>query len=148
MTATILVRRLVVTSVVAAAFATTACYHAVIDTGRQPSGESIKQPWAMSFAYGLVPPPVVQTASKCPNGVAKVETQHSFLNSLVGGITFGIVTPITIEVQCAAAGGRAGRDDAAAVLDADGASPAELEKAFNQAIRKAQSEDAPVYVRF
>jgi hypothetical protein len=148
MTATVLVRKLLTASVVAAAFATTACYHAVIETGRQPSGQSIKQPWALSFVYGLVPPPVVETASKCPNGVAKVETQHSFLNSLVGGLTFGILTPMTIEVQCAAAGGRAGMADAAAVLDADGATPAELEKVFNKAIETAQNEDAPVYVRF
>ncbi|MBX6364904.1 MAG: Bor family protein [Gemmatimonadetes bacterium] len=141
-------RTLAAASIVAAVFATTACYHAVIETGRQPSGQSIKQPWAMSFVYGLVPPPVVEAASKCPNGAAKVETQHSFLNSLVGGITFGIVTPMTIQVDCAASGSRAGMADAAAVIDADGASSADLEKIFNEAIRTAQTEDAPVYVRF
>src|SRR5690606_15740127 len=53
---------------------------------------------------GLIPPPAVNTASTCPNGVAKVETQHSFLNSLVGMITFGIVTPIQITVTCASSG--------------------------------------------
>ena len=51
-----------------------------------------------------MPPQVIQTASQCPNGVARVETQHSFLNSLVAAITFSIYTPMTITVQCAAGG--------------------------------------------
>ncbi|NNK65052.1 MAG: hypothetical protein HKO98_17750, partial [Gemmatimonadetes bacterium] len=31
-----------------------------------------------------------------------VETQHSFLNGLVAGLTFGIFTPMTITVTCGA----------------------------------------------
>ena len=54
--------------------ATVGCYHATVDTGLAPSGQTIAKPWANSFVYGLVPPPVVETTSKCPNGVAKVET--------------------------------------------------------------------------
>ena len=41
----------------------------------------------------------------CTDGVSKVETQHSFLNGLVGGLTLGIYTPIDITVTCAAPGG-------------------------------------------
>ena len=82
----------------------TACYHATITTGRPVSTDSISIPWANSFVYGLVPPPIVEAAAKCPNGVARVETQHSFLNSLVGALTFGIYTPIRIDVTCAAPG--------------------------------------------
>jgi Bor protein len=89
---------------VLAAIVSTGCYHAVIETGRPASGEMIHQPWAMSFAWGLVPPPVVETASKCPNGVARVETQWSFLNGLVNAVTFGIVTPMDIMVSCASRG--------------------------------------------
>lgn len=95
-------KKLASAAALAVAIAATGCYHATIDTGLQPSGQTIKKPWATSFVYGLVPPEVVETAAKCPNGVAKVETQLSFLNQLVSALTFGIFTPMTIEVQCAA----------------------------------------------
>src|SRR5690554_3626514 len=78
------------------------CYHATVDTGRQPSGEVVRQPWAHGFVYGLVPPSTVKVAQQCPNGVARVETQLSFLNQLASTLTFGIYTPMEITVQCAA----------------------------------------------
>ena len=84
--------------------ALTACYHATIETGLAPSPQVIDKPWASGWVYGLVPPSLVETKAKCPNGVSKVETQHSFLNSLVGGLTFGIYTPIAIKVTCATGG--------------------------------------------
>ncbi|HEX9580308.1 MAG TPA: Bor family protein [Gemmatimonadales bacterium] len=82
------------------------CYHATIETGRPPSPQVVEKPWAPSFIYGIVPPAVLETASQCPNGVSKVETLHSFLNGLVAGLTFGIFTPMTLKVTCAAAGSR------------------------------------------
>jgi Bor protein len=86
---------------IAGAVALSGCYHAVIDTGRPASTDMITIKWANSFIYGLVPPPMVNSATKCPNGVSKVETQHSFLNGLVAAITWGIYTPIQIDVTCA-----------------------------------------------
>jgi len=80
------------------------CYHAIVETGRQPSGTVVENQWAHSFLYGLVPPNPVDVSSRCPSGVAKVETQHSFLNGVAALITWGIYTPMTITVQCAAAG--------------------------------------------
>lgn len=79
------------------------CYHATVETGLAPSPQTIEKPWASSFVYGLVPPSIVETAAKCPSGVAKVETQLSFLNQLVGFLTLGIYTPMDIRVTCAAA---------------------------------------------
>jgi len=61
-------------------------------------------PWAHAFIYGLVPPAITETAKKCPTGVAKVETKQSFLNGLVGAITWGIYTPMTISYTCAKSG--------------------------------------------
>jgi hypothetical protein len=43
----------------------------------------------------------VDSADDCPSGVAQVETQHSFLNGLAAAITFGIYTPLQINVTCA-----------------------------------------------
>jgi hypothetical protein len=78
-----------------------ACYHATIDTGLTPSPQTVEKPWASSFIEGLVPPSTVETQAKCPHGASKVETQHSFLNMVVGAITFGIYTPMDIKVTCA-----------------------------------------------
>jgi hypothetical protein len=77
------------------------CYHATIETGVAPSTQTVSKGWASSWIYGLVPPSTVETTSKCPFGVAKVETQHTFPNLLVGFITLGIYTPMSIVATCA-----------------------------------------------
>ncbi|MGI8510036.1 MAG: Bor/Iss family lipoprotein [Gemmatimonadaceae bacterium] len=53
----------------------------------------IDKQWAHSFIDGLVPPDVISTASKCPHGVARVETQHSFLNEVAATGTMAAGTP-------------------------------------------------------
>lgn len=80
---------------------TSACYHATIDTGLTPSTQTIEKPWASGWILGLVPPSPVNTAKKCQNGVAKIETQLSFLNQLVSFLTLSIYTPMDIKVTCA-----------------------------------------------
>jgi hypothetical protein len=77
------------------------CYHAVIETARPAGTQTIDILWAHSFVYGIVPPNVVNSAAQCPSGVARVVTEHSFLNGLVAVITWGIYTPIHITVTCA-----------------------------------------------
>ena len=91
-----------------------ACYHATVETGATPSTQTVEKGWASGWVYGLVPPSTVSTASRCPNGVAKVETQVSFGNQLVGFLTLGIYTPMEIKVTCAAA--RSGGSPEAEVL--------------------------------
>jgi hypothetical protein len=49
----------------------------------------------------LVPPPELSVKGQCPNGVAQVETEHSFLNLLATIVTFDIYTPIHAKVTCA-----------------------------------------------
>jgi Bor protein len=77
------------------------CYHATVETGATPSTVVIDKSFAPAWIYGLVPPSTVSTQEKCANGVAKVETQHTFLNQLVGVLTLGIYTPMQIRVTCA-----------------------------------------------
>jgi hypothetical protein len=50
------------------------CYHATVETGATPSTVVVDKSFASSWIYGLVPPSIVSTAAKCPDGVAKVET--------------------------------------------------------------------------
>jgi hypothetical protein len=141
-------RRLAAAALALFATSTTACYHAVIETGRPESATVINQPWAMSFVYGLVPPPAVNTASTCPNGVARVDTQHSFLNGLVAAVTFGIVTPMTITVTCASSGGGADNDAALTVNVAATATAEQKADAVNAAARLAAQNDGTAYVQF
>ncbi|CAN5647670.1 hypothetical protein BH23GEM9_BH23GEM9_32830 [soil metagenome] len=121
------------------------CYRATVDTGLTPSGQSVERPWAHSFIAGLVPPSTVETASHCPNGVARVETQLSFLNMLANAVTLGLYSPMTITVQCAAA-----RDDSSSPeLNVPQDAPvAEAVQVFNRAVQDAHSSGEPVFVRF
>jgi Bor protein len=80
------------------------CFHAIVTTGRPAGPEVIQRPWASSFLFGLVPPEIINGATECPAGVASIETQHTFLNSLVGIATVGIYTPMKITVTCAGPG--------------------------------------------
>ncbi len=120
-----------------------ACYHATVETGLTPSTVTLEQPFASAWIYGLVPPKTVQAAEKCSSGVAKVETQQSFLNGLVGALTLGIYTPMNIKVTCAAGG--------TALRHATVVSPAEpgaeaLRGSLTTAARMAAALRNPVYV--
>jgi Bor protein len=125
-----------------AAFALTGCYHAVIQTGRPESTDVISIKWANSFIFGLVPPPIVETASRCTNGVAKVETQHSFLNGLAAAVTFQLYTPMQIDVTCAARG-TASADPVIKVEQGR-----TVEQALTEAVRVSSEKNTPVYVQF
>jgi Bor protein len=94
-------RRTLLPLVAASALVFSGCYRAVIETGKAPAPETISTKWAHGFLFGLVAPKVTETQGKCPNGVSRVQTQHSFLNGLVAGITYGLYTPMQIDVTCA-----------------------------------------------
>ena len=80
----------------------TACYHAVVETGRSPGSTVVQKPWTATYVFGLVEAKEINVASECPNGVAKVETQMSFVNGLATAVTFGLYTPRTVTITCAA----------------------------------------------
>jgi hypothetical protein len=131
-----------------ALFALSGCYHAVIDTGKTPGTMTIYKPWASAWIYGLVPPSVVSTAAECPNGVARVETQLSFVNQLVGAITFGIYTPMQIKVTCAAGGMSAVPTGEADLTIADPFDDTLVAQTFQEAAKLAVDEHRPVFVQF
>jgi len=76
------------------------CYHVTVVTGAPAGSTAIDVPWQHSFIIGLVPPSEINSKQTCPQGVAKVETEKSFLNGLVGAI-YNIYTPIHVTVTCA-----------------------------------------------
>jgi hypothetical protein len=121
------------------------CYVATVDTGLPKSTKVVSKPWASCWVYGLVPPPTIEAASWCPNGVAEVQTQHSFLNYVVGALTFGIYTPIQITVTCAE-GAKASYNNQDIVIP-HGASADEVRQAFTRAADRAVESGKSVFVR-
>ena len=122
------------------------CYHATVETGAAPSSTVYKQPWASCWVYGLVPPKTVEAQAKCPGGVSRVETRHSFLNQLVGALTFGIYTPMEITVTCAGSGTSDAAEPEIDIVCKTGANDA-IEKAFAKAATKSVELGRPVYVQ-
>ncbi len=128
---------------VLAVFAAPGCYHATVETGAAPSPQSVSKGWASGWIYGLVPPSTVETAAKCPNGAARVETKLSFGNQLVGLLTLGIYTPMSIKVACAVAPS-SGEDSA--VEQGEGfATP---EAVLREATRRSLASGHGVWVKF
>jgi hypothetical protein len=140
-------RRQALLPIVAAVFLA-ACYHATIETGRPASPEVLEKSFASSWIYGLVPPSPVSTAARCPNGVAKVETQLSFVNQLVGFLTLGIYTPMSIKVTCASSGSAMLLPDAPEITVANPADESEVRHVLQAAADLAVRLDHPVFVRF
>lgn len=131
-------------SLCVAALLCAACYHATITTGKPESQTVVEKQWASSFVFGLVPPDVMDVSKDCPDGVAKVETQHSFLNALVAAITFNIYTPMDLKVTCTGSGGHASAD----YTVPENGTAAERQAVINEAANAAVSSGKPVTVKF
>ncbi len=124
-----------------------ACWHATVETGLVPSTQVLEQKFASSWIYGLVPPKTVETASRCPEGVARVETQLSFLNQVVHILTLGIYTPMHIKVTCALPAGTSAPEGATLTVPAN-ADDDSVRAAFSAAADLAAKQQARVLVRF
>lgn len=125
-----------------AALVLTACYHQVVDTGL-PAGETrIARPWTSTFIYGLVPATPIDVRSQCPEGVAIVDTQMSFVNGLVAFVTLGIYTPLSVTVTCSGRGTALG--PSVRELRADGISDDALASSVNDAARLSRDSGTPV----
>lgn len=137
----------------------TACYHAVVETGRPAGTTVIQKQWVNTFVFGLVAAQPIDVRAQCPGGVAKVETQQTFVNGLVGLLTLGIYTPQSATITCAA--GRSGALNGGALnggaLDPRGhvviavagdATSADRAAAFRSAAEESARTGRPVFVRF
>ena len=129
-------------------FAFFGCYHATIETGLTPSADVIDESFASCWIYGLVPPSTLSAAAKCPHGVAKVETQLSFVNQLVGILTLGIYTPMEIKVTCAAKSSAMLPSEGPDIVLKNGATEQEILEEFMRAAEMAVKNDRPVFVEY
>ncbi len=135
-------------SVAGLLIAAPACYHATVDTGLTPSTIVVDKSWASGWIYGLVPPGTVETVSKCLHGAAKVETQHSFLNLLVGGLTGGIYTPMSIKVTCAQAGRASASPTPPTITVGVNATTEQIRSAINRAANLSLRTGEPVDIEY
>lgn len=95
---------------VAAVLVISGCYKATIQTGIQPGPVEISRSQA-TWINGLVPASPVNAVEDCGDaGVAIIQTEHSFLNQLLGALTLGIYTPVTVRIRCGSASGEDGDD--------------------------------------
>lgn len=123
----------------------TACYHQTVNTAPAPAGARvIDRPWQMSFVAGLVAPPEIDARAECGGPVARVQTQHSFLNSLVGLVTFGIVTPMRVIITCA--GATSGIDQNQVIEAGDTAESRAA--ALHEAVRLSRQTGSAVFVHY
>ena len=124
------------------------CYHATVQTGLTPSSQTVEKSFASGWLFGLVPPSAVQTASRCPNGAAKIETQLSFVNQLVAWLTGYIYTPMSIKVTCAESR-HASVSPTAPRIDV-GASPTaeQIKDAIDRAAALSFHDGVPVYIEY
>ena len=90
------------------AFVLAGCYKTTVRTGIQPGPVNTSQSKA-TWINGLVPASDVEAADDCgDSGVAVVQTELSFVNQLIGLLTLGIYTPVTVRLVC---GNQDGQDD-------------------------------------
>ena len=87
----------------------------------------------------------METAEACPNGVAIVETELSFVNQLIGMLTLGIYTPMHIKVTCAATASTSLEIPDASIVVEEHLSVAD---ALASAANEAMASGEPVVVRF
>jgi hypothetical protein len=129
-----------------AATLASACWHATITTGRPAGTQVIQEDWHTNWFFGLIPGDEVNT-SACKSGIAKVETQHSFLNILVNAFVGIIWSPMTITVTCAS-GGTSSLAPADKVVGHAGSTRAEATTSFKAAAQLAAETGNAVYVKF
>jgi hypothetical protein len=85
-----------------AAVGTSGCWRARVVNRDTPTGEKHETTGGI-WLWGLVSTESahVKTAEKCPDGLAQVESEHTFLDGFLGALTLGLYTPVTIRYTCA-----------------------------------------------
>lgn len=133
-------------SIAVSALLLSACFHQVVQTGRTPGTTVVERPWTATWLWGLVAADEISVVAQCPNGVATIETQQSFLNGLVGGLTLGIYTPQEVKITCAT--GSAALPRGRHIDIAHDAPIADRVAAIHQAIALAVETHQAIQVRY
>lgn len=127
-------------------FIMSGCYHAQVTTGLEASDEVYQKKWATGFIAGLVPPDMIDATEHCSNGVAKVETRHSFLNLVAQAVTFSLFSPMEITVTCATGGMSMNAEDTSIELEKNSAEEIK-EQTYSDAVALSSKTNKPVYIQ-
>jgi len=140
--------RFVLPTLLAVCLLLTGCYQARMTTGKEASNTVVEKKWTSSFLFGLVPANV-DVSDECSNGIASAERKLSFLNMVVGGLTFNIYTPQSVTVTCAAGGSMldASAPDASSFTVSTEASVAEVQNTLSTASLQSHLTETPVEIR-
>ncbi|MDP6934626.1 MAG: hypothetical protein QGG40_17010 [Myxococcota bacterium] len=77
----------------------TGCYKNTMKTGMPPgTTHDIK---AQFFLWGLAGEMDVNLQEVCPNGVSQIEESVQVGDAILGCLTCGILSPVSIQVRCA-----------------------------------------------
>lgn len=96
-----------------------------------------------------MPPSTISAAAKCQHGVAKVETQRSFVNSLVSIITLNIYTPMEIKVTCASkSSAMIPSSHVPDIVIENGATDEQILDGFQRAAEMTVASGKPVYIDY
>jgi hypothetical protein len=126
---------------------TSACFHQVVQTGRPAGSTVVDKPWVSTWLWGLVAAQPIDVRQQCPSGTAMIETETSFVNGLVGGLTLGIWTPQHVRVTCAS-GSASLPANAIQVHISAASSAGERLQVINDAIEQSREQHVPVVLRF
>ncbi|HXT17302.1 MAG TPA: hypothetical protein VN706_16810 [Gemmatimonadaceae bacterium] len=124
-----------------------ACFHQVVQTGRTPGSTTVDKTFVATWLWGIVPAQPIDVRQQCPNGVAVVTTEQSFLNGLVGGLTLGIYSPQHVQITCASSTASL-PTGAQVVTIPTTATPEQRGQMINDAIKHSLDTDIPTVLRF
>lgn len=124
-----------------------ACFHQTVQTGLSPGATVIDMPWVKTWIFGLIPPEEIDVRSQCPSGTATVETERSFMNGLVGAVTFGIFTPVHVRITCATGSASLPANARQFVMPANASAEQEAQM-LRAAVHASLEQDQAVVVRF
>ena len=80
-----------------------ACYtHLYTTDPAAATGAEVYKKWHHHYLFGLISKDeALDLKELCPSGALQVEDKHTFVNSLLGGLTLGIWHPTTVTIRCA-----------------------------------------------
>jgi hypothetical protein len=130
-----------------AAFLGTGCFHQIVQTGQAAGPTVIDKEWVPGWLWGLVANDDVDVRRECPMGVAMVETEQSFVNSLAMIVTIGIYTPQHVRTTCASRAASLPAGMRELTIPAGATREAEME-IVRQAIETSAETHAAVALRF
>lgn len=141
-------KKSIITAVLFVGLLFSGCYNAKVVTNEEPSAKIVENDFAHGFVFGLVGP-TVDVSEECTNGVAKVDTKLSFVNMLVSNLTFGLYTPMSVTVTCAAGNmtDSAESTNKSMTLNKD-ASQDEVQKVYKEAANEVMENGDAVYIKY